>query len=120
MPLCKKKKHCYGVFNVLFRDVLCSFMVGDKNVLEVTNKLKPKTSTDLVAYMTFINKGFRYPFFLCFEEYFSLSLEQGQLPQLWKFLVVIPIFKTVDTTLVNNYRPVSLLCGFAKGFEKVV
>lgn len=34
--------------------------------------------------------------------------------------VVVPIFKNGDLTLVNNYRPESLLCSFAKVFEKVI
>lgn len=31
-----------------------------------------------------------------------------------------PISKAGDFALVNNYRPVSLLCGFAKVFGEVV
>uniref|UniRef100_A0A0K8R8K4 Lipocalin n=1 Tax=Ixodes ricinus TaxID=34613 RepID=A0A0K8R8K4_IXORI len=46
--------------------------------------------------------------------------KKGYFPELWKFSVIAPIFKSGDSTLVNNYRPVSLLCGFAKVFEKVM
>lgn len=34
--------------------------------------------------------------------------------------VMVPIIKASDSTLVNNYRPVSQECGFAVVFKKVV
>ena len=49
----------------------------------------------------------------------NLSLTQGVFPWQLKIANVIPLYKTVDSVLFNNYRPVSLLCVLLKLFEKV-
>ena len=53
--------------------------------------------------------------FLC-----NHSLEQGVFPSELKLANVLPLFKSGDAMLFNNYRPVSLLCTLSKVFEKVM
>ena len=53
--------------------------------------------------------------FLC-----NHSLEQGVFPSELKLANVLPLFKSGDSMLFNNYRPVSLLCTLSKVFEKVM
>ena len=48
------------------------------------------------------------------------SFELGQFPQFCKVARVVPIYKTGDSTDVNNYRPISILPIFSKIFEKIV
>jgi hypothetical protein len=48
------------------------------------------------------------------------SLSMGVYPERLKYAVVNPIYKKGDKTCINNYRPVSLLTGFAKIFESVI
>ena len=48
----------------------------------------------------------------------NLSLTQGVFPEQLKIANVIPLYKTDDSMLFNNYRPVSLLCVLSKVFEK--
>ena len=50
----------------------------------------------------------------------NLSLTQGVFPEQLKIANVIPLYKTDDPMLFNNYRPVSLFCVLSKVFEKVV
>ena len=50
----------------------------------------------------------------------NLSLTQGVFPEQLKIANVIPLYKTDDPMLFNNYRPVSLLCVLSKVFEKVM
>ncbi len=50
----------------------------------------------------------------------NLSLSSGSFPSSLKTAVIIPLFKKGDSTLLNNYRPISLLSVFAKILEKVV
>ena len=88
--------------------------------LTAIKELKPKLSTGIDGIPIFIIKGCCSIFAPVLMHIFNLSLTQGYFPELWKFSAVVPIFKSGDSTLVNNYRPVSLLCGFAKVFEKVV
>ena len=51
---------------------------------------------------------------------FSKSLETGVVPDLMKLAEIIPIYKSKDKTLLNNYRPISLLPIFSKLMEKIV
>ena len=51
-------------------------------------------------------------------EIFNKSLHQGTFPTQWKYANVIPIFKSKETFLQSNYRPVSLLRTMSKVFER--
>lgn len=48
------------------------------------------------------------------------SLSQGIVPEELKIAKIIPIYKSGDKSLCNNYRPISLLPFFSKIMEKVV
>lgn len=50
----------------------------------------------------------------------NLSLTQGKVPDELKIAKVLPLFKSGDVTLVNNYRPVSVLPLFSKIMEKLM
>ena len=51
---------------------------------------------------------------------FSLSLKYGNLPTDWKIHKIIPIFKSCDSTLVKNYRPISLLSNTSKVLKRII
>lgn len=51
---------------------------------------------------------------------FNLSIKNGLFPSELKKAVVVPIFKSSDSKLMNNYRPISLLSSVAKVFETLV
>jgi len=51
---------------------------------------------------------------------FNLSLETGVFPMILKAATIIPIHKSGDATLVNNYRPISMIPILAKIFEKLM
>ena len=51
---------------------------------------------------------------------FNKSLETGVVPDLMKLAEIIPIYKSKNKTLLNNYRPISLLPIFSKLMEKIV
>ena len=48
------------------------------------------------------------------------SCSTGIFPQEMKTAKVIPIYKSSDKTLIQNYRPVSLLSAFSKLIEKLM
>ena len=50
----------------------------------------------------------------------NLSLTQGIFPSQLKIANVIPLYKSDDPMLFNNYRPVSVLCVLSKVFEKIM
>ena len=70
-------------------------------------------STDIVkaTYETFITP---------LTHLLNLSIEKGVFPIELKIAKVIPIFKSGDTKVINNYRPVSVLPVFSKLLEKLM
>ena len=51
---------------------------------------------------------------------FNLSLSTGKCPNSLKLAKVIPIYKKDDPSLINNYRPISLLPSLSKILEKII
>lgn len=51
---------------------------------------------------------------------FNLSLNQGHFPDELKVARVTPIYKSDDPSMINNYRPVSVLPVFSKILEKIM
>ena len=51
---------------------------------------------------------------------FNKSLDKNVFPDLWKQANITPIFKKNDSSLIDNYRPVSLLSCVGKVFEKAI
>ena len=42
-----------------------------------------------------------------FNYFFDLSLKSGTFPEKMKIVQVTPVFKSGDTSLMTNYRPIS-------------
>ena len=51
---------------------------------------------------------------------FNLSIKTSKFPSAWKKANVVPIHKKGDKSVIDNYRPVSLLSVVAKVFERIV
>jgi hypothetical protein len=54
------------------------------------------------------------------QHIFSLSLSSGIVPTQLKIAKVVPVFKAGDRSIMDNYRPISLLNTFSKVLERVV
>ena len=54
------------------------------------------------------------------ELIFNKSIEEGIFPEEMKKADVIPLYKSKERYLVNNYRPISLLVTVSKLLEKVI
>jgi len=50
----------------------------------------------------------------------NLSLMQCEFPDAWKKANIVPIHKKDDRSMVNNYRPISILPVLSKLMEKVI
>ena len=50
----------------------------------------------------------------------NASFELGMFPNILKIAKVIPIYKSGDKQIVNNYRPISLLSPFSKIYENLI
>ena len=51
---------------------------------------------------------------------FDLSLNKGTFPEKMKIARVTPVFKYGDTSLMTNYRPISVLPCFSKMLERIM
>jgi hypothetical protein len=49
-----------------------------------------------------------------------LILAQGVFPNMFKAARIVPVFKTGDVTICDNYRPIALVKSFSKILEKIV
>ena len=49
---------------------------------------------------------------------FQAALNKGCFPAYWKTSEVIPIFKDENRAMIEQYRPISLLCNVSKVLEK--
>ena len=47
-------------------------------------------------------------------------LKENRFPNLMKVAKISPIFKKLDSTSKDNYRPISTLSNFAKPFESII
>ena len=50
----------------------------------------------------------------------NLSISQGHFPDELKLAKVIPIYKSGEKQMIENYRPISVLSFFSKNLEKIV
>ena len=50
----------------------------------------------------------------------DLSLKYGTFPEKIKIARIIPVFKSSDTSLMTNYRPISVLLCFSKMLEMII
>ena len=55
-----------------------------------------------------------------FTKVFNHSLRIGHLPSDWMMANVVPIFKSGDRVLANNYRPISLTSNVVKILERLL
>ena len=51
---------------------------------------------------------------------FNKQLDSGCFPKVWKVANLVPVFKSDDREMVQNYRGISLLCIISKVLEKCV
>jgi hypothetical protein len=94
--------------------------VTQTEILDSIKQLQPKKSTDINGISMFFLKKVINSIIKPFHHIVHLSLLTGIVPSQLKIAKVVPIFKSGDQTLLDNYRPISLLSNFSKILEKVV
>jgi hypothetical protein len=79
-----------------------------------------KHSTDLDGISTHLLKSVSLAICTPLSHIFNLSINQGTFPTKLKKSRTVPIFKSGNPEICDNYRPISLLSSFSKILEKLV
>lgn len=93
--------------------------VDEKEIIDIVNKCKGKTSTDCNGIDMKIVKEVIEVIAKPLSHICNLSFRTGKFPSEMKTAKVIPLYKSGDRHHFTNYRPVSLLSQFSKILEKL-
>jgi hypothetical protein len=94
--------------------------VTQAEFVTIIENLESKASTDIDGISNKVLKFLKYELATPLVHLFNLSLQNGDFPEKLKMARTVPIFKSGDPTLCDNYRPISLLSSISKVLEKAV
>jgi hypothetical protein len=80
----------------------------------------PKTSPDIDGISMSLLKKISVNIFVPLSHIFNLSIQQGIFPDKLKISRTVPIFKSGNAELCDNYRPISLLSSLSKILERMI
>lgn len=89
-------------------------------IVDILKLLQPKRSVDIDGLSFFLLKQISFQIAIPLSHIFSLSLKNGIFPSALKLSRVIPLYKSNDPSLCDNYRPIALQSCIAKILEKYV
>ena len=94
--------------------------ISELEVENIINSLRNSKAKDAFGLDSTFFKTHKQPLIKPLTHLINFSINQGIFPNSWKTAVVTPIFKAGDKTLVENYRPISILPVISKVAEKWV
>ena len=96
------------------------FDVTDTELKNAFSSLQSDKSPGIDEVMTRVVTNISSEIFKPLKYSINLSIRQGIFPEKLKIARVVPIYKDGDRTLLNNYRPISILPCFSKLYERVM
>jgi hypothetical protein len=96
------------------------FPCGPNQIITLVRSFENKSSPDLDGISINLIKKVIVEIATPLSHIFTLSLNHGVFPELFKTVRVVPIFKSGDKTSCDNYRPISLVKTLSKVLEKIV
>jgi hypothetical protein len=98
-----------------------NFLQTDQTEVErIINELQPKTSSGHDNISSKLLKSIKIPLVQSITLIMNQCINTGIFPSNLKLAKVIPIYKKNNRTILNNYRPISLLPVISKIFEKIL
>ena len=97
------------------------FLPADTNeIIKIVSSLENKSSSGIDEIPIKIMKSTIFSIAGPLTAIINCSLQTGCFPDALKIAKVIPLYKNGDKTILQNYRPISILPSFSKIFEKIV
>ena len=93
---------------------LVSIDISEEEVLKALNSLDPDKSSSIDTFGPRVLKKCAYSLCGLLHHLFVTSLSKDTIPSDWCIHVITPAHKSGDKSLVNNYRPISLLSNISK------
>ena len=94
---------------------LSEFMTND--VLSALRQLKPKFTKGPDEIPAFVVRDCANVLAEPLTIIFNLSLKTGTFPDIWKRSQICPVYKKGNKHEIENHRPITIICNFAKVFE---
>ena len=94
--------------------------ISNWEVSQYLNSLKSRKRGGINQIPAFINKILKHLILNLLTHVMNLSLKVNGFPDIWKKALVIPMHKSGQPTLPNNYRPISLLPILSKVLENII
>ncbi|CAH1099638.1 unnamed protein product, partial [Psylliodes chrysocephalus] len=94
------------------------FPINRNDLITHISALKTNSAPGYDGIPTHIIKKTHLEILIPLTHIFNLCFETGTIPTHFKSTVIVPIHKNGPKTNIKNYRPISLINGFAKVFEK--
>ena len=91
------------------RQHLVSINIFEEEVFEALNSLDPDKSSGIDTIGPRVLKKCAHSLCGSLHHLFVTSLSKHTIPLDWRTHVITPVHKSGDKSLVNNYRPISLL-----------
>ena len=122
--LAKKFSNDYSEFKNYLKDPVTHsmflFHTTESEIIKIIKSLKNTNSTGYDNFSTKFIKLSSSILAPALAKIINLAIDTGVYPSNLKIAKVIPIFKKGDKTLINNYRPISILSPINKIFEKIL
>ena len=99
---------------------ISSLEFTESDVWRVLSQLDPSKAMGHDGLGPAILKACAVPLAAPLSRFFNQCMELSTIPVEWKLHIIVPIHKSGDKSLVNNYRPISLLCSTSKVLEKLI
>jgi hypothetical protein len=95
-------------------------LTSPATVFHTIQNFQAKLSCDLEGISMQLLKAISHTICTPLSHIFNLSIQTGIFPEKLKKSRTVPIFKSGDPELCDNYRPISLLSSLSKVLEKMV
>lgn len=114
------KTTCFNYLNNNFDRNIFMTPTDKQEILEIICQLKNKATQGHHGISPKLLKDLKHPLSSPLATIINKSIAEGKFPNIMKIARINPIFKSQDKTVLENYRPISILPTISKVFEKVI